>query len=101
MVCELLGGGVALYPLDALDRARLALVGLAGGDHLAVGGDQVEAELAGRALLEHELGRHTPSLGWSVLARAVSNRPPRRLQTALVQPLSSPAVARPLASPGQ
>ena len=43
-------GGVALDRLDAVDRARLALVGLAGGDHLAVGGDQVEAELAGWGL---------------------------------------------------
>jgi hypothetical protein len=31
--------------------ARLALIGLTGRDHLAIGGDQVEVELAGRALL--------------------------------------------------
>src|SRR5215216_1891225 len=66
LVVDLGGRDVALDRLDALDGARLTrltLVGLAGGDHLAVGGDQVEAELAGRALLEHELGCHMPSLG--------------------------------------
>ena len=38
--------GVGLRRLDAFNRAGLALVGLAGGDHLAVGRDQVEAEPA-------------------------------------------------------
>ena len=49
LVVDLCGWGVALDRLDPLDCARLALIGLAGGDHLAVGGDQVEAERAGRS----------------------------------------------------
>jgi hypothetical protein len=60
---------VALDRLDAVDRAGLALIRLAGGDHLAVGGDQVEAETAVEPFLKHDLGRHVPSLGRSLLAR--------------------------------
>jgi hypothetical protein len=56
-------------PLIAL---ALLLVGLAGRDQLAVGGDQFEAELTGQALLEHELRRHAPSPGWSLLNSRVS-----------------------------
>jgi hypothetical protein len=55
LVVDLGVGDVALDRLDAVDRARLALVGLAGGDHLTVRGDQVEAELPGRPFLSTNL----------------------------------------------
>ena len=78
LVVDLSGEGVALDRLDAVDRARLALVVLAGRDHLAVGRDQVEAELPVEPFLSTNLAAMRPPLGRSLLARTVSNRPSQR-----------------------
>jgi hypothetical protein len=52
LVVDRSAGSVPLDRLDAVERTGLALVALAGGD-------EVEVILAGRALLEHELGGHS------------------------------------------
>src|ERR1700749_1316217 len=51
-------GSVLLHRLDPVQGGLLALIGLAGRDHLLVGGDEVEVVFATRALLQHELASH-------------------------------------------
>jgi hypothetical protein len=54
--------------LDAVDRARLALIRLACGDDLAAGGDQVETVLAVRPFLSTNLAAmRPPSVGACLL----------------------------------
>jgi hypothetical protein len=67
LVVDLGVGGVGFHRLDALQRTGLALIGLAGGDDLAVSGDQIEPVFAGRALLEDELAAIYPPERRSVL----------------------------------
>src|SRR5215204_384294 len=77
-------GGGALDRLDAVDRARLALIGLAGRDDLAVGRDQVKRNLPVEPFLSTNLAAMRAPWGWSLLARAVSNLPSQRPVSALV-----------------
>ena len=51
-------GGELLHRGDAVQRRALRLVCLARGDDLAVGREETEAELAGRAFLDDELSGH-------------------------------------------
>src|SRR6185312_4559331 len=61
---------------DPVRGGLLLLVGLAGSDHLSVGGDEVEVVLAARALLHHELAapRKRPLSAWSGRGGGVDSR---------------------------
>jgi hypothetical protein len=82
LVVDLVIGGVAFHRLDAVQRIGFALIGLAGGGDLAVGGDQIEPVFAGRALLEDELAAIYPPERRSALVAEASPQPSRRQKLA-------------------
>jgi hypothetical protein len=85
LVIDLGVGGVALDRLDAADRARTALIGLASGDHLIVGATGLKRYLPVEPFLSTNLAVMRPPRGRRLFARVVSNRPYLRPASAVVR----------------
>jgi hypothetical protein len=84
-VCSSLSALGALCFTDSKPfRAGLALARLAGGDHLAIGRDQVEAVFAVEPCFSTSFAAMRPPRGRSLLARPVPTAPAQRIASARV-----------------